>query len=67
MGSLPHFKAEKRKGCLKIVLQFDIFKMSMVEVRVPNLDCEGCAGKLRKALFKLKGQYIYLWAFCFLN
>ncbi|KAK6155701.1 hypothetical protein DH2020_009949 [Rehmannia glutinosa] len=27
----------------------------MVEVRVPNLDCEGCAGKLRKALFKLKG------------
>ncbi|KAL3653510.1 Heavy metal-associated isoprenylated plant protein 31 [Castilleja foliolosa] len=29
--------------------------MSMVEVRVPNLDCEGCAGKLRKALFKLKG------------
>ncbi|KAL4029431.1 hypothetical protein IC575_007642 [Cucumis melo] len=29
--------------------------MSMVEVRVPNLDCEGCASKLRKALFKLKG------------
>ncbi|KAG8381330.1 hypothetical protein BUALT_Bualt06G0111200 [Buddleja alternifolia] len=29
--------------------------MSMVEVRVPNLDCEGCAAKLRKALFKLKG------------
>lgn len=28
----------------------------MVEVRVPNLDCEGCAAKLRKALFKLKGQ-----------
>ncbi|KAL6545196.1 Heavy metal-associated isoprenylated plant protein 31 [Orobanche hederae] len=27
----------------------------MVEVRVPNLDCEGCAGKLKKALFKLKG------------
>nr|GMC61982.1 heavy metal-associated isoprenylated plant protein 31 isoform X1 [Ipomoea batatas] len=27
----------------------------MVEVRVPNLDCEGCAAKLRKALFKLKG------------
>ncbi|KAL8519338.1 hypothetical protein ACS0TY_010322 [Phlomoides rotata] len=27
----------------------------MVEVRVPNLDCEGCASKLRKALFKLKG------------
>ncbi|KAL0371698.1 UNVERIFIED_CONTAM: Heavy metal-associated isoprenylated plant protein 31 [Sesamum calycinum] len=27
----------------------------MLEVRVPNLDCEGCAGKLRKALFKLKG------------
>ncbi|KAJ0041907.1 heavy metal-associated isoprenylated plant protein 31 [Pistacia vera] len=29
--------------------------MSMVEVRVPNLDCEGCASKLKKALFKLKG------------
>ncbi|XP_022931790.1 heavy metal-associated isoprenylated plant protein 31 isoform X1 [Cucurbita moschata] len=29
--------------------------MSMIEVRVPNLDCEGCASKLRKALFKLKG------------
>ncbi|KAH6783933.1 Heavy metal transport/detoxification superfamily protein [Perilla frutescens var. hirtella] len=27
----------------------------MVEVRVPNLDCEGCAGRLRKTLFKLKG------------
>ncbi|KAM3247935.1 heavy metal-associated isoprenylated plant protein 31 isoform X1 [Capsicum annuum] len=27
----------------------------MVEIRVPNLDCEGCAAKLRKALFKLKG------------
>lgn len=27
----------------------------MVEVRVPNLDCEGCASKLKKALFKLKG------------
>ncbi|CAA2981602.1 heavy metal-associated isoprenylated plant protein 31 isoform X2 [Olea europaea var. sylvestris] len=27
----------------------------MVEVRVPNLDCEGCASKLRKALYKLKG------------
>uniref|UniRef100_A0A5B7BLT7 Putative heavy metal-associated isoprenylated plant protein 26 n=1 Tax=Davidia involucrata TaxID=16924 RepID=A0A5B7BLT7_DAVIN len=29
--------------------------MSMVEVRVPNLDCDGCAAKLRKALHKLKG------------
>ncbi|KAM5557340.1 heavy metal-associated isoprenylated plant protein 31 [Rosa sericea] len=29
--------------------------MSMVEVRVPNLDCQGCASKLKKALFKLKG------------
>ncbi|WCJ36645.1 Heavy metal transport/detoxification superfamily protein [Euphorbia peplus] len=29
--------------------------MSIVEVRVPNLDCEGCASKLKKALFKLKG------------
>jgi len=27
----------------------------MIEVRVPNLDCEGCASKLKKALFKLKG------------
>lgn len=22
---------------------------------MPNLDCEGCASKLKKALFKLKG------------
>ncbi|GMP70235.1 hypothetical protein CsSME_00029173 [Camellia sinensis var. sinensis] len=29
--------------------------MSMVEVRVPNLDCEGCAAKLRKSISKLKG------------
>nr|AHK06854.1 HMA [Gentiana rigescens] len=29
--------------------------MSMVEVLVPNLDCEGCAAKTRKSLFKLKG------------
>ncbi|KAF8413154.1 hypothetical protein HHK36_001129 [Tetracentron sinense] len=29
--------------------------MSVVEVRVPNLDCEGCASKIKKALFKLKG------------
>lgn len=29
--------------------------MSMVEVRVPNLDCEGCSAKLKKALSKLKG------------
>ncbi|CAH1430275.1 unnamed protein product [Lactuca virosa] len=29
--------------------------MSMVEVRVPNLDCHGCASKLKRALFKLKG------------
>jgi hypothetical protein len=28
----------------------------MVEVRVPNLDCEGCASKLKKALLKLKGR-----------
>ncbi|KAH6770876.1 Heavy metal transport/detoxification superfamily protein [Perilla frutescens var. hirtella] len=27
----------------------------MLEVRVPNLDCEGCASKVRKALLKLKG------------
>lgn len=30
---------------------------NMVEVRVPNLDCEGCASKLKKALFKLKGTF----------
>ncbi|CAK9169493.1 unnamed protein product [Ilex paraguariensis] len=29
--------------------------MTAVEVRVPNLDCEGCAAKLRRALVKLKG------------
>lgn len=27
----------------------------MVEIRVPNLDCEGCASKLKKALLKVKG------------
>lgn len=26
-----------------------------VEIRVPNLDCEGCASKLKKTLMKLKG------------
>ncbi|KAL5994435.1 Heavy metal-associated isoprenylated plant protein 31 [Asimina triloba] len=29
--------------------------MSVIQVRVPNLDCEGCATKIRKALFKLQG------------
>ncbi|KAI4324930.1 hypothetical protein MLD38_030372 [Melastoma candidum] len=30
--------------------------MSMaVELRVPNLDCEGCASKLKRALSRLKG------------
>ncbi|GAB4826365.1 Heavy metal-associated isoprenylated plant protein 31 [Ancistrocladus abbreviatus] len=29
--------------------------MSFVELRVPNLDCEGCATNLKKALYKLKG------------
>ncbi|GAB2294034.1 Heavy metal-associated isoprenylated plant protein 31, variant 2 [Dionaea muscipula] len=29
--------------------------MQIVEVRVPNLDCQGCATKLKKALHKLKG------------
>ncbi|GMI99617.1 HEAVY METAL ASSOCIATED PROTEIN 29 [Hibiscus trionum] len=28
---------------------------AMLQVRVPNLDCEGCASKLKKALLKLKG------------
>ncbi|XP_022734621.1 heavy metal-associated isoprenylated plant protein 31-like [Durio zibethinus] len=28
---------------------------AMLEVRVPNLDCQGCASRLKKALFKLKG------------
>ncbi|KAG7945961.1 hypothetical protein I3843_14G013900 [Carya illinoinensis] len=36
--------------------QLHIWKM--VEVRVPNLDCEGCASKLKKALFKLKVLYL---------
>nr|XP_048326448.1 heavy metal-associated isoprenylated plant protein 31 isoform X2 [Ziziphus jujuba var. spinosa] len=30
--------------------------MSMVEVRVPNLDCQGCASKLKKALLKVKEE-----------
>ncbi|KAI7742518.1 hypothetical protein M8C21_001560 [Ambrosia artemisiifolia] len=29
--------------------------MSMVEIRVPNLDCLGCASKIKRTLFKLKG------------
>ncbi|XP_068645513.1 heavy metal-associated isoprenylated plant protein 31 [Aristolochia californica] len=29
--------------------------MSVIEVRVQNLDCEGCATKIQKALNKLKG------------
>lgn len=32
---------------------------NMIEVRVPNLDCEGCASKLKKALFKLKGTFLH--------
>lgn len=32
----------------------------MLEVRVPNLDCEGCVSKLKKALFKLKGTFYIL-------
>ncbi|KAI8005540.1 hypothetical protein LOK49_LG07G00403 [Camellia lanceoleosa] len=28
--------------------------LRMVEVRVPNLDCEGCAAKLRKSISQLK-------------
>ncbi|XP_058077201.1 heavy metal-associated isoprenylated plant protein 31-like isoform X2 [Magnolia sinica] len=30
--------------------------MSVIQVRVPNLDCEGCATKIRKALFKLEDE-----------
>nr|GMC94453.1 heavy metal-associated isoprenylated plant protein 31 [Ipomoea batatas] len=30
--------------------------MQMVVVRVPTLDCDGCAAKIRKALLKLKGN-----------
>ncbi|GKB40368.1 THO complex subunit 5B [Tanacetum coccineum] len=30
----------------------------VVEIRVPNLDCQGCASKLKKAIFKLKGASI---------
>ncbi|GMH08993.1 hypothetical protein Nepgr_010833 [Nepenthes gracilis] len=29
--------------------------MSIVELRVVNLDCEGCAAKIKKTLYKLKG------------
>ncbi|XAR71719.1 hypothetical protein NMG60_11018118 [Bertholletia excelsa] len=29
--------------------------MSVVEVRVPNLDCQGCASKLKKSISRLKG------------
>ncbi|RDX79691.1 hypothetical protein CR513_39863, partial [Mucuna pruriens] len=36
------------------ILQNQSSYMNMIEVRVPNLDCEGCASKLKKALFKLK-------------
>ncbi|KAM1054633.1 hypothetical protein ACFX13_002009 [Malus domestica] len=32
-----------------------LYILQIVEVRVPNLDCEGCASKLKKALSKLKG------------
>ncbi|CAL0333265.1 unnamed protein product [Lupinus luteus] len=39
----------------KIDNQEVVVEKNMVEVRVPNLDCEGCASKLKKALFKLKG------------
>jgi len=35
----------------------DFSLQNMIEVRVPNLDCEGCASKLKKALFKLKGTF----------
>lgn len=31
-----------------------------VEIRVPNLDCEGCASKLKKTLLKLKGIESFL-------
>jgi hypothetical protein len=31
-----------------------------MEVRVQNLDCEGCATKLKKALFKLKSMFCIL-------
>nr|XP_028960799.1 heavy metal-associated isoprenylated plant protein 31-like [Malus domestica] len=29
--------------------------LQIVEVRVPNLECEGCASKLKQAVSKLKG------------
>nr|GEW52030.1 zinc finger, CCHC-type [Tanacetum cinerariifolium] len=29
-------------------------QVEVVEIRVPNLDCQGCASKLKKAIFKLK-------------
>lgn len=42
-------------GCMIIYIYAWMYLQMMVEVRVPNLDCEGCASKLKKALFKLKG------------
>ncbi|KAJ0753197.1 putative heavy metal-associated domain, HMA, heavy metal-associated domain superfamily [Helianthus annuus] len=38
--------------------------MSVVELRVPNLDCHGCASKLKKALFKLKGMLFFFPLIC---
>ena len=46
----------KRRWLWLRFLQCGILQ-NMVEVRVPNLDCEGCASKLKKALFKLKGKF----------
>ncbi|XP_076907865.1 heavy metal-associated isoprenylated plant protein 31-like isoform X1 [Bidens hawaiensis] len=32
-----------------------LLSSNMVEIRVPNLDCHGCASKIKRTLFKLKG------------
>lgn len=34
--------------------------LQMVEIKVWNLDCEGCATKIHKALHKVKGKFILI-------
>lgn len=50
------------------IFNVDVNLMQMLEVRVPNLDCEGCASKLKKALLKLKGTlYPFILALVFFS
>ncbi|XP_070681930.1 heavy metal-associated isoprenylated plant protein 31-like [Malus domestica] len=39
----------------RTTLIFCVDGLQIVEVRVPNLECEGCASKLKQAVSKLKG------------